>query len=120
MTNARPQADAQKAEVKKWATYLDTIRKLLLESDGKLTMTKLYNELSALRAKRDSSHRAYPVLIAHERLGAAVAAAHGWEWPLEDDTILERLLVLNLERAAQESSGSTLPDLEPTDNEAAA
>ena len=37
---------------------------------------------------------------AHERLDKAVFAAYGWEHPLSDDEILERLLALNLERAA--------------------
>ncbi len=67
-----------------------------------------------LRESRDSTHRAYPLLIAHERLDAAVAASYGWEWLLEDEAILERLLALNLERAAQESTASALPNLEPT------
>ena len=35
-------------------------------------------------------------------LDAAVAAAYGWEWPLPDESVLERLLALNLERAAQQ------------------
>ena len=89
-------------EVEKWAKHLDDLRSQLLEGDDKLTLTKLYNDLDELRSHRDSSHRAYPLLIAHERLDAAVAAAYGWEWPLEDEVILERLLALNLERAETE------------------
>ncbi len=64
-------------------------------------MTKLYNDLTALRASRDSAHPAYALLIAHDKLDAAVAAAYGWAWPLEDEGVLERLLALNLERAAE-------------------
>ena len=29
----------------------------------------------------------------------AVAAAYGWEWPLEDDDVLKRLFELNQSRA---------------------
>ena len=38
---------------------------------------------------------------AHRELNEAVAAAYGWEWPIEDDEILMRLLELNLKRATQ-------------------
>lgn len=65
-------------------------------------MTTLYNELEELRESRNSSHRAYPLQIAHEKLDEAVAAAYGWEWPLDEDEILTRLLALNLERAGEE------------------
>jgi type II restriction/modification system DNA methylase subunit YeeA len=37
---------------------------------------------------------------AHRDLDEAVAAAYGWEWPLEDEEILKRLLELNLQRSA--------------------
>ena len=33
--------------------------------------------------------------------------AYGWEWPLEEDEILTRLLALNLERAAEEERVSS-------------
>lgn len=51
------------------------------------TLTKLYNERPAWLEH------------AHQALDEAVAAAYGWEWPLDDETILARLLNLNLERA---------------------
>jgi hypothetical protein len=98
------------AEIEKWAKYLDEVRGGLLKSDDKLTMTKLYNELAELRQSRDSTHRAYYLLIAHEKLDAAVAAAYGWEWPLEDEVILARLLALNLERAAKQQDRTAPPD----------
>jgi hypothetical protein len=50
------------------------------------TLTKLYNECPAWL-----DH-------AHEALDKAVAAAYGWEWPLDDETILARLLELDLSR----------------------
>ena len=36
---------------------------------------------------------------AHERLDRAVHDAYGWEYPLDDDEILSRLLELNLTRS---------------------
>ncbi len=56
----------------------------------KRTLTNLYNE------------RPTWLDLAHKKLDAAVAAAYGWPADLTDDQILERLLKLNLERAAEE------------------
>ena len=56
----------------------------------KRTLTNLYNERPAW------------LDLAHKRLDAAVAAAYGWPTDLADQQILERLLALNLERAAAE------------------
>ncbi|MEO6264760.1 MAG: hypothetical protein ABIO58_07370 [Luteimonas sp.] len=55
----------------------------------KRTLTNLYN---ARPAWLDHLHRA---------LDAAVAQAYGWEWPLSDDEILQRLFALNQARAAR-------------------
>ncbi|MFN3583384.1 class I SAM-dependent DNA methyltransferase [Phenylobacterium sp.] len=52
------------------------------------TLTNLYNE------------RPRWLVLAHEELDAAVAAAYGWPADLPDDDILERLFALNQERAA--------------------
>ncbi len=100
--------DAQHAEIEKWAKYLDTVRAQLLAADSSRTMTKLYNNLTTLRESRDSKSPVYSLLIAHDKLDAAVAAAYGWEWPLSDEAILERLLALNLERAAQQGAAPTV------------
>lgn len=59
---------------------------------GEATLTNLYNQ--------------YPdwLRIAHDGLDRAVFAAYGWPEDtaeLADDEILERLLVLNLDRAAE-------------------
>src|SRR5665213_3037255 len=43
---------------------------------------------------------------AHKTLDAAVAAAYGWPADLSDEQILEKLLALNLERAAEEARTS--------------
>ena len=56
----------------------------------KRTLTNLYNERPAW------------LHLAHQKLDAAVAAAYHWPPDLTDDQILEKLLALNLERAAEE------------------
>lgn len=93
-----------------WARYIDpktvdpktgvgTVRYPRLEprdapSAAKLkkrTLTNLYNERPAW------------LDLVHKKLDAAVAAAYGWPADLTDDGILEKLLALNLERAAEEA-----------------
>ena len=56
----------------------------------KRTLTNLYNERPAW------------LDLSHKKLDAAVAAAYGWPADLTDEQILEKLLALNLERAAEE------------------
>jgi type II restriction/modification system DNA methylase subunit YeeA len=60
------------------------------------TLTKLYNERPAW------------LDLAHKKLDAAVAAAYGWPADLSDEAILEKLLALNLERAAEEAKSANL------------
>jgi hypothetical protein len=60
----------------------------------KRTLTTLYNERPAW------------LDLAHQKLDAAVAAAYGWPADLSDEQILERLLALNLERAAEEAKAA--------------
>jgi len=60
----------------------------------KRTFTNLYNERPAW------------LDLAHKKLDAAVAAAYGWPADLTDGQILEKLLALNLERAAEEARTS--------------
>lgn len=84
------------------AAHLDAVRRHLLDHDARLTVTKLYNDLAGLREHRDATARAFPLLLAHEALDAAVADAYGWEWPMTDNKILEQLLALNLTRSAGE------------------
>lgn len=63
----------------------------------KRTLTNLYNERPAW------------LDLAHKKLDAAVAAAYGWPADQTDDQILERLLALNLERAAEEAKAQQSP-----------
>jgi hypothetical protein len=60
------------------------------------TLTKLYNERPAW------------LDLAHKKLDAAVAAAYGWPADLSDEAILEKLLALNLARAAEEARSATV------------
>ncbi|MCU0784339.1 MAG: class I SAM-dependent DNA methyltransferase [Verrucomicrobia bacterium] len=57
----------------------------------KRTLTNLYNERPAW------------LDLAHKKLDAAAAAAYGWPADLSDEQILEKLLALNLARAAEEA-----------------
>jgi hypothetical protein len=41
--------------------------------------------------------------LAHKKLDQAVFAAYGWSKDLSDEEILEKLLILNLERAKAQS-----------------
>jgi hypothetical protein len=63
----------------------------------KRTLTNLYNERPAW------------LDLAHKKLDAAVATAYGWPTDLTDEQILERLLALNLERAAEEAKAQESP-----------
>ncbi len=58
------------------------------------TLTNLYNENPTWLRN------------AHAKLDAAVADAYGWPHDLSDEQILDRLLALNLERAAEEGAGN--------------
>jgi hypothetical protein len=58
------------------------------------TLTKLYNERPAW------------LDFAHKKLDAAVTTAYGWSADLTDEQILERLLALNLARAAEEAKSA--------------
>ena len=92
--------EAHQRAVTATARHLDDVRSHLLKVDTALTVTKLYNEVAALRERQDVSARAFPLRLAHEALDEAVAQAYGWEWPLSDGVILQRLLELNLERSS--------------------
>ena len=75
-----------------WLNPTDLFGNPALDADQlrRRTLTNLYNQYPAWLAN------------AHERLDATVAAAYGWPPDLRDGEILERLLDLNLERAAVE------------------
>ena len=92
--------DAQSDAIGAAAKALDALRRAWLDPEGaepaelkKRTLTNLYNQRPTWLAN------------AHARLDAAVWDAYGWPEPpaeTDDETILTRLLALNLERAQTE------------------
>ncbi|MHA6719162.1 class I SAM-dependent DNA methyltransferase [Sphingomonas sp. RS6] len=110
--------EALKARIRDAAERLDALRKDVLARHDDLTLTKLYNVLEALRAAeragtvlgpkdRDIAERGCVSLIRqyHDAIDAGVAEAYGWPVDLSDADILERLVALNKERAAEEARG---------------
>ena len=74
----------------------------------------MYNVLDKLKvslpmtAKEKAIHEMGLVSVLkslHDELDAAVLAAYGWNDAPSDETILERLVALNAERAAEEANG---------------
>lgn len=107
-----------KALIRDTAEKLDRLRKEVLARHADLTLTKLYNGVEALRAAqatgtvlsdkdRDVAERGCVSLIRqyHDEIDAAAARAYGWPLDLSEEAILERLVVLNKERAAEEAKG---------------
>jgi type II restriction/modification system DNA methylase subunit YeeA len=74
-------------------------------ADGNLrsrTLTNLYNR------------RPSWLQNAHDRVDQAVHAAYGWEYPLEPEEVLARLVELNLGRAAEEMSADLIAPVAPS------
>jgi len=105
--------EAEKSTVRKLAEELDAHRKRVQTQHG-LTLTGLYNVLEKIRAGEPHTDKEKLVhdkgLVSvlkqlHDDLDAAVFAAYGWPAVLTDAEILERLVALNAERAAEEKRG---------------
>lgn len=93
---------------------LDAHRKRQQAAFPSLTLTGMYNVLEKLRsgepleAKERVIHEQGLVSVLkeiHDELDAAVFGAYGWPAGLTDEEILERLVALNKERAAEEAEG---------------
>ncbi|HEX6441821.1 MAG TPA: class I SAM-dependent DNA methyltransferase, partial [Stellaceae bacterium] len=106
--------EAQRAAIAAIAEELDALRKERLRLHPDLTLTKLYNVLTKLRAAEPLTDREREVhdrgLVAvlqqlHDDLDRAVFAAYGWPADLSDDELLSRLVALNRERAEEEWRG---------------
>jgi hypothetical protein len=106
----------QQARIAALAEQLDTHRKRQQAAHPDLTLTGMYNVLAKLRsgepltAKDKTIHETGLVAVLrqlHDELDAAVLAAYGWSdlSPGDTDTLLERLVALNAERAAEEAAG---------------
>ena len=110
-----PQAsDEQKQKIRSIAEQLDAHRKQRQSLHPTLTITDMYNVLEKLRsgeilnAKEQKIHEQGLVSILlqlHNELDAAVASAYGWPPNISEEEILERLVALNKERAAEEANG---------------
>jgi hypothetical protein len=105
------------AEIRAIAEELDAHRKARQAEHPGLTLTDMYNVLEKLRTgtsldeddKRIKDQGLVLMLKEyHGRLDATVAHAYGWPQDLSDEQILERLVVLNAERAAEEKAGEVL------------
>jgi hypothetical protein len=106
--------EAQKAVIRNLAERLDAHRKRQQALHPKLTMTGMYNVLEKERSgellneKERKIHNDGLVGILrelHDELDAAVAQAYGWPADLPEAEILQRLVDLNAERAAEEARG---------------
>ena len=106
----------QQARIRALAEQLDAHRKRQQAQHPTLTLTGIYNVLAkirtgeALTAKDKTIHEHGLVSVLqtlHDELDAAVLAAYGWsDLPASaSETLLERLVALNAERAREEAAG---------------
>ncbi len=125
--------DSQKERIRQIAKELDNHRKRQQAEHPKLTLTDMYNVLEkvrafdqqlpgspkflgslaqgasagALNAKEQTIHQQGLISILkklHDDLDEAVFAAYGWPYNLTDEEILQHLVDLNAERAAEEAN----------------
>jgi restriction-modification enzyme MmeI-like protein len=106
--------EQQRARIRELGQSLDAHRKRQQSAHPTLTITDMYNVLEKLRsgspltAKEKITHEQGLVSVLHQihdELDRAVFAAYGWADRLTDEEILELLVALNRERAAQERNG---------------
>jgi hypothetical protein len=106
--------DGQQSRIRALGESLDAHRKRQQAQHPDLTITGMYNVLEKLRsgatlsAKEQRIHEQGIVSVLkqiHDDLDAAVFDAYGWPHDLSDEQILERLVALNAERAAEERRG---------------
>jgi hypothetical protein len=106
--------DEKKQSIRIIAEQLDAHRKKRQAEYPMLTLTEMYNVLEKLRSGVSLNDKEQEIneqgligilLKLHSELDAAVADAYGWPTNLTDEEILEKLVALNKERAAEESRG---------------
>jgi hypothetical protein len=104
----------QELRIRDLGEQLDAHRKSRQAEHADITMTGMYNVLEKLRsgetltAKEKVIHEHGLVSVLkqiHDDLDAAVFDAYGWPADLSDEQILEKLVALNAERAAEEAKG---------------
>jgi len=105
---------AQRQRIRDLGEQLDAHRKRRQAAHPGLTLTDMYNVLEKLRAgealgtkEREVHERGLVAVLreVHDALDGAVAEAYGWPAGLGEDEVLERLVALNRERAAEEARG---------------
>ena len=106
--------DLLKAQIRTIAEELDAFRKERQKEHPDLSLTQMYNVLEKLKANEaltpaeEAIKDKGLILILkelHEKLDRLVFEAYGWPETLSDEEILERLVALNHERAAEERRG---------------
>jgi hypothetical protein len=106
--------DATRARLRPLGEELDATRKVVQAEHPDLTLTGLYNVLEKLRLgetlsdkDQDVKDRGRVLILRdlHDQIDSVVADAYGWPHDLSDEQILERLVVLNTERVAEEANG---------------
>ncbi|MFM8803516.1 MAG: type IIL restriction-modification enzyme MmeI [Planctomycetia bacterium] len=106
--------EPQQQTIRELGESLDAHRKKQQAAHPGLTITGMYNVLEKLRLGESLTDKEKKIhddgLVSvlkkiHDDLDAAVFAAYGWPATLSDDEILERLVALNHERAAEEKRG---------------
>jgi hypothetical protein len=106
--------EAQKSSIRDIAERLDAHRKRQQQLNPWLTLTGMYNVLEILRSDgsfTEEDRRIYEAALVgilrllHDELDAAVFDAYGWNPTLTTEQILEKLVVLNAQRHAEEASG---------------
>ena len=106
----------QQTRIAALAEQLDTHRKRQQAAHPDLTLTGMYNVLAKLKsgdpltAKDKTIHEQGLVAVLrqlHDELDTAVLEAYGWQdlAPTATDALLDRLVALNAERAAEEAAG---------------
>ena len=103
-----------KAAIADIAEKLDGHRKMVQSVHPGITLTEMYNVLEKLRSggtltAREEVVKANGLVLVlkdyHDELDALVVQAYGWQPGLSDEAVLERLVALNRERAAEEAEG---------------
>ena len=107
-------SDAIRATLRDLGEELDATRKSVQAEHPDLTLTGLYNVLEKVRAgtpldarDEDVKDRGRVLILKdlHDQIDRATADAYGWPHDLTDEQILEKLVALNAERAAEEAAG---------------
>jgi len=103
-----------KAKIRSVAEELDAFRKERQREHPDLTLTQMYNVLEKLKAnaaltpaEEAIKDKGLTLILKelHEKIDALVFEAYGWPTTLTDEQILEKLVALNHERAAEEKRG---------------